>query len=60
MEPLHGFTFAAVWCATVTYASRLAPPGREANMQALINGRMAEIEFLRGMLKGKKTRYNLR
>jgi len=41
VEPLHGFTFAAVWCATVTYASRLAPPGREANMQALINGRMA-------------------
>ncbi|CAK9008826.1 unnamed protein product [Durusdinium trenchii] len=38
VEPLHGFTFAAVWCATVTYANRLALPGTEAKMQALING----------------------
>jgi hypothetical protein len=38
VEPLHGFTFAAAWCATVPYASRLALPGTEAKMQALING----------------------
>lgn len=38
VEPLHGFTFAAVWCATVAYASRLARPGTEAKMQAMING----------------------
>lgn len=48
VEPLHGFTFAAAWCATVTYASRLALPGTEAKMQALINGLNFNVAFALG------------
>lgn len=38
IEPLHGFTFAAMWSATVEYGQRIAPPGCVARMQALVNG----------------------
>ncbi|CAJ1447062.1 unnamed protein product [Effrenium voratum] len=38
VEPLHGFTFAAMWSATVEYGQRIAPPGCVARMQALVNG----------------------
>jgi len=38
IEPLHGITFAVMWSAAVEYGKRLAPPGAEARMQALING----------------------
>eukprot|EP00435_Cladocopium_sp_Y103_P013840 s3477_g3.t1 len=48
VEPLHGFTFAAAWCATVTYASRIALPGTEAKMQALINGLNFNVAFALG------------
>lgn len=50
VEPLHGFTFAAMWCATVEYARRLAPPGMEAKMQALANGLFYYISFAAGSL----------
>lgn len=50
VEPLHGFTFAAVWCATVEYARQLAPPGTEAKMQALINGLYFNIAMAAGSL----------
>lgn len=48
VEPLHGFTFAAMWCATVEYARRLAPPGTEAKTQALANGLFYYISFAAG------------
>eukprot|EP00929_Paragymnodinium_shiwhaense_P057990 TRINITY_DN29047_c0_g1_i2.p1 TRINITY_DN29047_c0_g1~~TRINITY_DN29047_c0_g1_i2.p1 ORF type:complete len:402 (+),score=72.72 TRINITY_DN29047_c0_g1_i2:342-1547(+) len=48
VEPLHGFTFAAMWCATVEYARRLAPPGKEARMQALTNGLFFNVAFATG------------
>ncbi|CAJ1365383.1 unnamed protein product [Effrenium voratum] len=50
IEPLHGFTFAAVWNATVEYAQRLATPGTEAKMQALINGLYFNVAFAVGSL----------
>ena len=51
VEPLHGLTFAGVWTATVEYARRLARPGMEAKMQALISGRWIASR-LRGCSKG--------
>jgi len=50
VEPLHGFTFAAMWCATVEYAKRLAPPGTQARMQALVNGLFFNVSFAFGSL----------
>eukprot|EP00931_Biecheleriopsis_adriatica_P078406 TRINITY_DN51867_c0_g1_i1.p1 TRINITY_DN51867_c0_g1~~TRINITY_DN51867_c0_g1_i1.p1 ORF type:complete len:514 (-),score=76.23 TRINITY_DN51867_c0_g1_i1:214-1755(-) len=50
VEPLHGFTFAAVWSATVEYARRLAPAGTEAKMQALISGLYFNIAMAGGSL----------
>lgn len=50
VEPLHGFTFAAFWCATVEYARRLAPAGTEAKMQALINGLYSQVALATGSL----------
>lgn len=48
VEPLHGITFAGMWCASVEYARRLAPPGAEAKMQALVNGLFYQISFAAG------------
>ncbi|CAE8626921.1 unnamed protein product [Polarella glacialis] len=50
VEPLHGFTFAAMWCATVEYARQLAPPGTEAKMQALVNGLFFNVAMAAGSL----------
>jgi len=50
IEPLHGFTFAAMWCATVEYARRLAPPGSEAKMQAVVNGLFSYVALGTGSL----------
>mmetsp|Transcript_60405 Transcript_60405/g.152925 ORF Transcript_60405/g.152925 Transcript_60405/m.152925 type:complete len:179 (-) Transcript_60405:52-588(-) len=50
VEPLHGLTFAGMWCATVEYARQLAPPGTEAKMQALVNGLFYQISFAAGSL----------
>lgn len=38
IEPLHGFTFAAMWTATVEYGNRLAPKEARARMMTLLNG----------------------
>jgi len=48
VEPLHGLTFAAVWSATVEYARRLALPGTESKMQALISGVYFNVAFAMG------------
>jgi len=50
VEPLHGFTFAAMWCATVEYARKLAVPGTEATLQALVNGLFYQISAAAGSL----------
>lgn len=38
VEPLHGVTFALMWCTTVELGKRLATPGTEAKMQAMVGG----------------------
>lgn len=50
VEPLHGFNFAAMWCAVVEFARRLAPAGGLTRMQALINGLYFNIAFAAGSL----------
>lgn len=50
VEPLHGFTFAAMWCASVEFARRIAPAGAEAKMQALANGLFYNVSFAAGSL----------
>lgn len=43
IEPLHGITFAAMWCAAVEYGRLVAPRGMEARMQALVNGLFVQV-----------------
>eukprot|EP00403_Amphidinium_massartii_P030127 CAMPEP_0178399070 /NCGR_PEP_ID=MMETSP0689_2-20121128/15093_1 /TAXON_ID=160604 /ORGANISM="Amphidinium massartii, Strain CS-259" /LENGTH=541 /DNA_ID=CAMNT_0020019841 /DNA_START=83 /DNA_END=1708 /DNA_ORIENTATION=+ len=50
VEPIHGLTFAGMWCSTVAYAQKLAPPGTEARMQALLNGLFFQLAFAMGSL----------
>lgn len=50
VEPLHGFNFAAMWCAVVEFARRLAPSGGVTRMQALISGLYFNISFAAGSL----------
>lgn len=50
VEPLHGITFAAMWCAAVRYASNNAPKGLETTMQALCNGLYQQLGFSIGSI----------
>jgi len=45
VQPLHGITHSMMWSATVECARRLAKPGTEAKMQALVNGLFYQISY---------------
>jgi len=56
IEPLHGITFALMWSCSIEYGRRLAPPGSEAKMQALVNGLYAQLSMgLGSMIWGRVT-----
>jgi len=38
VEPLHGFTFACMWSASVHYAATISPKGLEATTQGILAG----------------------
>ncbi|XP_019615384.1 PREDICTED: major facilitator superfamily domain-containing protein 6-like [Branchiostoma belcheri] len=52
IEPLHGITFGAMFSASVTYASLIAPPGMEATMQSIVSAFQFGVGYASGSLIG--------
>ncbi|KAI8507924.1 hypothetical protein Bbelb_141640 [Branchiostoma belcheri] len=52
IEPLHGITFGAMFSASVTYASLIAPPGMETTMQSIVGAVQFGVGFASGSLIG--------
>ena len=51
-EVLHGITFAALWSASVSHAQELAPEGRAAAMQGIVESLHWGVGFGLGALVG--------
>lgn len=49
---LHGFTFSAMWMASISYANRAAPPGMGATAQGLLSGISMSLAGAIGALVG--------
>jgi MFS transporter, PPP family, 3-phenylpropionic acid transporter len=49
---LHGFTFSAMWMASISYANRAAPPGLGATAQGLLSGISMSLAGAIGALLG--------
>ncbi|KAI8506308.1 hypothetical protein Bbelb_157350 [Branchiostoma belcheri] len=52
IEPLHGITFGAMFSASVTYASLIAPPGMETTMQSIVSAVQFGVGYASGALIG--------
>ncbi|KAI8507892.1 hypothetical protein Bbelb_141320 [Branchiostoma belcheri] len=52
IEPLHGITFGAMFSASVTYASLIAPPGMETTMQSIVSAVQFGVGYASGSLIG--------
>ncbi|XP_066300436.1 major facilitator superfamily domain-containing protein 6-like isoform X1 [Branchiostoma lanceolatum] len=52
IEPLHGITFGAMFSASVTYASLIAPAGMETTMQGIVGAVHFGVGFASGALIG--------
>jgi PPP family 3-phenylpropionic acid transporter len=52
IQLLHGPTFSLMWVAGVSYADKIAPPGREATAQGLFAGVMLGIGSAAGAFVG--------
>jgi PPP family 3-phenylpropionic acid transporter len=52
IQLMHGPTFSLMWVAGVSYADKIAPPGREATAQGLFAGVMLGIGSAAGAFVG--------